>query len=31
MIETIILDMIVGNNRFRFIFGSINPNSMIVT
>jgi len=31
MITTKFLDLIVGNNRFQSIFGSINHNSMIVT
>ena len=31
MIVTIFLDLIVGNNLFQSIFGSIDHNSMIVT
>ena len=31
MIETRFLDLIVGNNQFQSIFGSIDHNSMIVT
>ena len=31
MIATRFLDLIVGNNRFQSIFGSIDHNSMVVT
>ena len=31
MIATKIFDSIVGNNRFKSIFGSMDHNSMIVT